>query len=430
MKKVIDFLWKYKLLILGLLIHISFYVSSLGPFWYDYFFSGTEIHHCCRSLDFYQIPNGAYAFSHGGTLIGDFLPNGIKYSQDFGSNLNVYHPFFTLIVGNFLILFSVDNSFYLWMYLKLLFTVILVFSLFLKYRHLKYFSFAIFLMLINSTQYEEIRLSQYQSALDIFFFLMLIHLVNKEQNYKILSGLDYFLTLIVKPIGILWAPVLFLKKQYKTLLIGLGLFIILTLLFIFAGVGNYYIDNIYLHLISPFKNGPIQIYTLDAVLRYSGWFSESGLSIIKFTTLFIICFLCLFRKVDLLKGIFLSTVFYFMFYDYVFEYQYTTLIPILFMGTVFSPSFQKLSSRILMVLIALPHAFFLLHFFNYEFVENPVSGPDPTSTGWVIIVLSKIIPILLLCFVVVKDDIKPIWKGIRESFGAFKKFNNKYKIFG
>jgi hypothetical protein len=79
------------------------------------------------TLDFYQIPNGAYAYLHGGSLSG-VVPHGVK-AYWIGhplNNYNVYHPLFTLILGSVLILFEPTKSFYVWMCLKFFITLWMV----------------------------------------------------------------------------------------------------------------------------------------------------------------------------------------------------------------------------------------------------------------------------------------------------------------
>src|SRR4051812_22890395 len=101
MNKLIPFFIKHRLLLLGIIINLSFYFSAIWPHWYDYFFFGSSIHHCCQGLDFYQIPNGAFAFFNGGDLTGR-MPHGLMpFSKEIFSNTNVYHPLLTILLGAF-----------------------------------------------------------------------------------------------------------------------------------------------------------------------------------------------------------------------------------------------------------------------------------------------------------------------------------------
>ena len=265
-KKWLVSIANHKLIYIGLLINILLYISAFQTKWFDYFFSGSSLHLCCKGLDFYQIPNGAYAYLHGGSLSG-VVPHGVK-AYWIGHPLNsynVYHPLFTLLLGSFLILFASTQSFYMWMFLKFIITLWMVIYFYNNFKDNKQLDFAIFFILINFTQYLEIEISQYQFVANFFIFLMLINFA-KNRNTT-LNGIWYFMSLIAKPFGLLWLPILFLKRKYKTMFIGLILFIILTTIFLLNNSGNYYTCYLMYHFIHPDKSGPIQIITLDAFLR-------------------------------------------------------------------------------------------------------------------------------------------------------------------
>src|SRR2546430_412129 len=154
MQKWLSLITKYALLGVGLLIHITFFISASWTKWFNYFFSGSSLHLCCRGLDFYQVPNGAYSYWHGGSL--SVTQDTTKYLYGIGFpavNPNVYHPVLTLLVGSFLILFSPAASFYVWMFVKLLVNLALLTYFFISFRQSKYIYLATFLSLINSTQY-------------------------------------------------------------------------------------------------------------------------------------------------------------------------------------------------------------------------------------------------------------------------------------
>lgn len=210
---------QHKLISIGLLINVLFYISAAKTKWFDYFFSGSALHLCCKGLDFYQIPNGAYAYLHGGSLSG-IVPQGVLayWIGNPPSNANVYHPLFTLLVGCFLILFEPTASFYIWMYLKFLLTLWMILYFYKEFKGNKYADFAIFFMLTNFKQYLEIEISQYQFIANLFIFVMLVNLAKNRGS--VVNGIWFFMSLIAKPFGLLWLPVLFFKRQYKTLLIG------------------------------------------------------------------------------------------------------------------------------------------------------------------------------------------------------------------
>lgn len=423
------FLITHNLLWLGLLIHLTFYLSIVQTHWWNYFFSGSVLHLCCRGLDFYQIPNGAYAFFHGGPLNVTATPGTTIWGVGFpASNPNVYHPLFTIILGGILIQFSPTASFFAWMWMKLFITIVVYTYFFIRFKDHKYIRLALFLALINSTQYIDLEISQFQFALNIFLFLLLIQLAQNERSPW--AGIWYFLCLIVKPIGLLWIPVLLFKRQYTTLLLGLGLFALATLLFLIDKSGNYYIDNLQANFFTPNKSGPIQIITLDALLRYSTPLPDMALTIIKLSFLALVVCLSAFKRIHLLTGIFLAIAYYLLFYDLVFEYHYTTLIPILAICLVTRPEFQTLPARILLVIISLPNAMFLLRFFQVDMKFDPFLGPDPTFQGWQLIVLSRIVPLILLVIAVLVPQIKPIFIGTRDFLKAMYKTNKELNVFG
>jgi len=428
MKRLILFVKHHPLICLGAIIHVLFYISAWQTKWFNYFFSGSPLHLCCRGLDFYQVPNGAYAFLHGGSLDGTLAAGGQIFGVGFPTQPNVYHPIFTLLLGGFLILFTPYASFYVWMLMKLLITVVVLFYFYRRFKGSKYLDLALFLTLISSTQYLEIEISQFQFALNIFLFIMLMNFV--EHGDSVWNGVCYFGTLLVKPIGFLWIPVLFFKQQYKTLLIGLGLFVLTTGLFMINHVGDYFVNNLVAHFLYPYQSGPIQIITLDALLRYTFKPPEIVLSALKISFFGLVVFLSAFKKIHLVTGLYLSVAYYLLFYDFVFEYHYTTLIPILAVGLVTRPEFQTLPARICIFWFSLPNVFFILHYFHFAVVFDPFLGPDPTPLGWQLIVLSRVLPVLFLTGVIVHMYAQPIYLDVKALVGAFKKMNKELEIFG
>jgi hypothetical protein len=441
MQKRLSLISKYALLGIGLLIHIAFFISASWTKWFNYFFSGSSLHLCCKGLDFYQVPNGAYSFWHGGSLSVTQDTTKFLYGIGFPAvNPNVYHPLLTVLLGSFLILFSPATSFYVWMFLKLLVNLVVLTYFFISFRESKYIYLATFLSLINSTQYLEIEISQFQFVLNIMLFLMLIVLAKNEKSP--LSGLFYFLTLIAKPIGLLWIPIMFFKRQWKMLLIGLGLFLFATSIFLYNHSGDYYVQNLWGNFFTPNTSGPVQIFTLDALLRYSTPLPDSALTAIKLSCLVLLIILSAFKRISLQTGIFLAIAYYLSFYDLTFEYHYSTLIPILAVCLVTRPEFQRLSSRICITIISLPNILFLLHLlYSWHFklgpfdatqtmTMDPYLGPDPTLLGWQLCVLSRIIPVIALTFCVVQPFVIPIVKDTLTFMKIIRKVNQELEVFG
>lgn len=112
MKKLPTHIKKYWLLVLAIMLQLLFYVSASWTHWLDIFFPGGSLHDGLQGIDFYQIPRGAWAFWHGGSLTGAPLANGMFYGPHHYVSSNVYHPIVTLLLGSVLMLFSWPASFY------------------------------------------------------------------------------------------------------------------------------------------------------------------------------------------------------------------------------------------------------------------------------------------------------------------------------
>ncbi len=403
-KEFINYIFKSKLIILGFLIYFLFNISALTNHFMDYFFFDSSVHHCCKGLDFYQIPNGAYAFINGGSLTGELPKGTIQYSADYLSNFNVYHPLITVVLGSFLILFNPDISIQLWIYIKIIITLCVIFYIFKNFHGNKFLNFALFIFLINFSQYNDIKVSQYQFLFNIFLLLLLINIVKKRHALE--GGILYFLTLIVKPVSLLWIPALIIKKQWTIAIYGLLIFITSTLTFKILGIGNYYIDNLVYHLKTPIEAKGIDFMSLDALLRSTLKLTPENIKIIKYSTLTIIYLLSFDKRISLIKIIFLLIVFFLFFYDLLFQYHYSVLGPILCICLLALPEFQTKIARLLILIINLPTIFFIFRTLNIGIINNPVLGTDPTITTWQIVSFFQILPIFLLTIIVLFPDIK------------------------
>ncbi|HXL37964.1 MAG TPA: hypothetical protein VN954_12295 [Ktedonobacteraceae bacterium] len=429
LKKIWLSLVKHKLIYIGLVINILFYISAYQTKWFDYFFSGSSLHLCCRGLDFYQVPNGAYAYLHGGSLSGSLAPGVKAYSGEYYSNINVYHPLFTLLIGGLFTLFTAANSIYIWMLLKLCITLGLVIYFYRSFKGSRYIHFAIFVMLIDFTQYLEIRISQYQFLFNVFILLLLINLA-KNKNAPIANGIYFLASLLVKPIGFLWFPLLFFKGQQKALLLGLLLFIVGTGIFVVNKTGDYYTHNLVGHFFAPYYTGPIEIITLDALLRSSVHVPEFVLGLLKMTFLGLTLFLSTLKRIHVVKSFYLTIVCYLLFFDLVYEYYYTSIVVVLAVCLVSCTDFQTKAARILITILSLPGVFFILHFFHVGFVQDQLLGPDPTFLGWQLMVLSRIIPLILLTVLVLWSDILLACRDLRRFYKVMRQVNKELEVFG
>ncbi|MBI2621142.1 MAG: hypothetical protein HYW63_00655 [Candidatus Levybacteria bacterium] len=412
--KFIKYVFKSKLLILGFIIYFSFNISALKTHWFDYFFFGSSIHYCCKGLDFYQIPNGMYAFLNGGDLSGK-LPAGVNsYSYPYASNSNVYHPFLTIILGFFFIIFDPEVSINLWFFIKIFITLLTAFYIYKNFKDNKYLNLAIFLFLINFSQYNEIKISQYQFLFNIFLLFFLINLTKKKNSLG--GGVLYFLTLIAKPIGLLWMPVLFLKKKISLLLSGLSLFLISTLTFSLLGVGQYFTDNVLYHLFHPMNTKNIDFMSFEAILRNSFNLSMELVRAIKIAVLGFIYLLALSKRISVIVLVYLLVLFFLFFYDLVFQYHFSVLGPLLAICLLSLDEFQSKAARILILIINLPNTFFIFRLLNIGVISSPVLGTDPTFKTQQIVSFFQLLPIILLTIIVIFPHIKTL----------FQKFNYKY----
>ncbi|GCE11072.1 hypothetical protein [Tengunoibacter tsumagoiensis] len=426
-QQILQSLWDCRLICLGVAFYLLLYLSAAKTHWFDYFYSGGALHSCCRGMDFYQIPNGYWAYTHGGSLNG-VLPQGVHPYWGGYTNINVYHPLFTLLMGSFLILFEPDASFYVWMFLKIAVNLLLLFYFFRRFRTHPAIYFAVFTALINFTQYLEMEIAQFQYVLNLSTFLLLMTLA--QSNRQVTGSLYYAIGLLTKPIGFLWLPVFFFKKQYKLLVLGMLMFVISTAFFWFNQSGLYYTDNLMHHFFSADPGGPTQIMTLAALLHYTLLLSPGAIAGLRLLCLLAVLFLCSLKRINLFKGMFISTVYYLLFYDLVYEYQYTILIPLIAICLLTCPEFQKLSAKIYIIWICLPNVFFLMHLFRVAYDDNPFFGPNPTDWGWQLIVISRIAPLIGLTICVLKPDIKPAASGLKRFAFLIGKINKKLEVFG
>ncbi len=410
-RKFINYIFKSKLLILGFTIYFLFNISALYNHFLDFFFFGSSIHHCCAGLDFYQIPNGLYAFIHGGSLDGT-LPKGlIQYSKEYATNYNVYHPFLTIVLGGIFVLFDHEISIKLWTILKIFITLGTCFYIYKNFHGNKYLNFALFIFLINFSQYNEIKISQYQFIFNISILFLLINLIKDKSAFE--GGVLYFINLISKPVGLLFIPIFILKKKWYVLISGIGVFIISTLTFKLLGVGDYYINNIFGHLFNPIPTKEIDFLSFDALLRNGFGISQNSVKVIKFIILILIYAFSIGKHVSITKSIFLLIVYFLFFYDLVFQYHFSVLGPVLAVCVLALTDFQTKISRLLILIISFPNLFFIFRALQIGVVNSPALGIDPTLSTWRFVSLIQILPIALLTAIVIIPDIKRYLKLIK-----------------
>lgn len=298
--------------LIAVVIHLLYYASGHFTGWLNIFFENTT-----RGQDFFQIPNAAFSFLHGGSLQGE-LPAGVKpYTSCCAVNRNVYHPFFTLLVGLPLQLFSLWTSFGIWVTVHFIVSLFIVYFLWKRFSNHQFLYLSLSFYLLNSYHYYEIRGAQYHFLLILFTLLMVYELAIDKDNKK--AGIYYFFTLLVKPIGLLWVIPLIIYRQFKTLAVGLGLYLLVSLPFILIPQGKYFFNNLWVFARTDAPN-----YNLIAIKHFlpipANFFSLMKESLMVFLILYQI-----FRKPPLFYIIFLWVSFQLLFYSFTFEYHFTIL---------------------------------------------------------------------------------------------------------
>jgi hypothetical protein len=412
-KSFLAYIFKSKLVLLGLIVYFLFNLSALTTHFMDFFFFGSSVHHCCQGLDFYQIPNGAYAFTKGGDLTGNLPPGITQYSQNYVTNFNVYHPLITIVLGGFFILFNPDLSIDLWIIIKIFITFGAIYYIYKNFKGNEYLSLGIFIFLINFSQYNDIKISQYQFLFNIFTLLLLINIV-KNKN-KLEGGTLYFLTLVAKPVSLLWAPILFIKREWTLLFSGLFIFFLSTLTFKILGIGDYYINNVINHVLHPIDAKGIDFMSLDALLRNSLNLSVENVKIIKYIFLFFIYLLAFDKKISIVKLAYLLAIYFLFFYDLVFQYHFSILGPILSICLLVLPEFQTRIAKILILIINLPTTFFIFRILGNGIINNLTLGVDPTIETWRLVSFFQILPIVILAIIVLIPDFKSYLKLIHKN---------------
>jgi hypothetical protein len=434
MKKIYSHLKTYILIYLGVFIYIFFYIA-VKMSWSGLFFNSNALHlpspqwgDIFRGIDFFQVPRGAWSFWHGGDLTGVPQKNGGTYAPGQVVNSNVYHPLFTLAIGSFLIQFPANQVFDIWLWIKLAITLITVAYFFWSFRDSKYVSFAIFILLVNFSAFLELGAGQFHFVLNELMLLFLIGL-SKRQSFA-LNGTYYWLTLLVKPVGLLFAPILLIKRQWKVAILGVIIFALLT--WAFQDKGNYYVNNLMQNTLHPTLADDPQIITLNVLLRDKTHWPDIVYSLIQYSVLAFIIFFSAFRRIHISKAIFLHVVYFLLFYNLVYEYDWSTLAYVNAVCIIYNQSFQTRFSQFCLLLVSLPSGFAILRLLHFDIKEKGgmMFGAEPGTTAWQLEIVSKLIPVLLLCISVVMSDIKPNVKQFREFFGALRKIHDQLKTFG
>jgi len=371
-----------KLGLLGIFvaIHISYYVSALETNHLKAFFPQGTIQNQ-KTLDYYQVPNGAESYFEGGSILGR--------RRDFPVLPNVYHPAFTLTVGGVLQLWDQEAGFRVYAFAKLIATILLAILVFWRYRCSEHFLAAAFVFFCFFSQAVEIGTGQYHFLLNTSVFLILLFPVHRRYDWM-RSGC-YLVSLLVKPIGLLWIPTFLVNKQYRATFWALGLYVALTLIFTLdvQSQGDFYLRNIFVRT-NDFFIVDEPTYTINWILSSLN-FGTTALRAAKYSAGFALLIYTLVVRPSIFTGTFLWTSYYLLFYIWVFEYHYTSLIPFYALGLLTRPEFQRPWVRVSILLSCFPSPYLLLNRFDL-FQGTEELNPD----GLFLVVCWKVVPLLIV----------------------------------
>ena len=339
---------------LSICIYLFYYVSA----YFTHTLSPLFVWADTGGMDFFQIPNGAYAFFYGGSLTGSLISGTSPYLHPFCCyvNANVYHPLFTLLIGTLLMLLPVKLSMGIWALVHLFVTAILVFFLWKKFRHHTYVYLALSILLLFSYNYYELWLAQYHFLFNFFTILFLYESVKHGDSKK--AGIWLFLSLLVKPIGLLWIIPLLLYKRYKTVSIGFGTFALVTCFFTAFPFtfGQYYITN-FLSVATDMRSSA-NLYAIQWI------FPTFPLAIIHIVGIFIafgLIILQMLKKPPIFILITLWIGYQLLFYGLVFHYHYTILAGIICLGILLDYFSPRKLEMIPIILLTLPTPVIFFH---------------------------------------------------------------------
>jgi len=335
------------LIAVGIFIRLFFYVSATKTHTLNQFFLPVT-----RGQDFFQIPNGAYSFIRGGDLQGKIGNKKNLYTSCCGVNDNVYHPFFTLLVGLPLQLLKPWVAFNLWLFFHFASDILVTFFLIRNFRYHPLLPTAIFTFLASNFGYYEILNNQYHFLLNLFVLLLVYELSIHGDSLG--AGFYYFLTLLVKPVGLLFLPILIIKKSFKAAGWGLGLFLIISLIFWLIPEGKYYFSNLSSTISSNYSD-----WDIFHVLHYFLKIDLKNALEIKIFLAVILLLLNLSKRIKVFTAIFCFTLYQLIFYQSTFPYHHSILASLLAIGILLGEIKLGVAQKIAIFLITIPAPLFL-----------------------------------------------------------------------
>ena len=407
-------------------IQLSFYVSTLATDSYKYLYPQGEIQDI-KTLDYSQVPNGAKTFFQmqsarsgrrpppptyipGAWTVGGPRPEWSAGTADEPTSYpglqNVYHPIFTLVVGGVLQVFRLDAGFTVFTLIKLVLTVYWFRWLFAAYHSSAHFLFAAFVMLCHFSQSVEIGSGQYHFLLNGCIFMFLWGSVTgRSQPYL---ALWYGLSLFVKPLALLWVPMLLMRRTILLAIVPVVMFFAATVLYyMWSGELPFYIENLLMMTTRTLVRPTLPRYSISGIVAVLTAYDSTVVTIVKYLAIVVALVLTFRMRKSMILGVFTWTCYFLLFYSLVYEYHYTTLIPVLVLGILRHREFQGWWARVLIVWICLPSPFLLFKAGNlFPYVPGSWEreiGSDPvdlarnlSDTGMCVLMGLKVLPVLLL----------------------------------
>ncbi|PIS14729.1 hypothetical protein COT64_01065 [Candidatus Shapirobacteria bacterium CG09_land_8_20_14_0_10_39_12] len=385
---------KWGIVLFATLFHLFFYYSAFRSHALDKYFLPVT-----PGQDFFQIPNGAYSFIRGGDFQGNLKGQENAYINCCGVNKNVYHPAFSLLVGTFLQLFRPWTSFNLWLFLHLLTSVFIVVFLIKKFKNNPYLPTALVIYLLNSLNYYEILNNQYHFLLNLFVLLFVYELSVHGDSFR--AGFYYFLALLVKPVGLLFLPVLIIKKRFKAAGWGLVFFLIISFIFWLIPEGRYYFSNLSETISSNHFD-----WDIFHVFHYFLKIDLKNALEIRIILALILLLLNLPRRIKIFTAIFCFTLYQLLFYQSSFPYHHSILASFLAIGILLEEIKLGVAQKIAIFFITIPAPLFLDRLI---FTYNPLEAKALVFLSW-----SYVGEILLLAAILIASlkSIRPINKNV------------------
>lgn len=385
-------------------VHLSYYASALRTDHLLWFFPWDAIQ-SEKTLDYSQIPHAVREWRQGGNLCGQFtMPADYPLLRG-----NVYHPVFTLLLGFPLQWFSIPTGFVVFSLLKLVISSLLFVDLYRRAGQSPRFALAAFVWWVFFVQSVEIGSGQYHFFLNACIYLFLLGVVEDRSDTWLTGWL--LASLLVKPIALIWVPLLLLRGKIRVAVAATLGFAALT------GVGCLFQGGSqYLQLLVSFAGLPTEapafhremVFNLQAVVLHWGG-GIAAAELLKYVAGLGLLALFFVPRISLFCGLLLATSYYLLFYSGVFEYHYTTLIPFLVLGLLTQRDLRHPFALVCVVVSCLPSPYFLfksldLFALQPELAEQ-LQGIDPQrvviAPGLFLMLVVRVMPAMFLALFLV-----------------------------